>query len=395
MKKYVLFGHSGSYNHGCEAIVRSTRKILGEDNRFYLFSKIPREDIEFNLNKDFKIIEDKEYKKVPDKSFLGIYYRLLSKFNKNLSFDDREWIYNNKQLLIKDSVALSVGGDNYCYNGIINELRPKTFSLKHNNIPSVLWGCSIGKEYLSKGVINDLKSYSLITARESLTIENLYNVGIKDNVIPCSDPAFTLDLQSTDFKKDIFDSGNVIGLNVSDFMKFYEPYKGATIKNFLTLIKHLLKTTDAYIALIPHVNKDADSNDDYRISCEVAKQIGSERVVVAEKTLNCMQLKYLISKCKQFVGCRTHSTIAAYSTCVPTLVVGYSVKSKGIAKDIFGDYNGYVVDGKSFTSDDDLKNAYIAFSEMENDIKKRLVSFMPEYIKRAYNGKSRVEGFFS
>jgi polysaccharide pyruvyl transferase WcaK-like protein len=38
-----------------------------------------------------------------------------------------------------------------------------------------------------------------------------------------------------------------------------------------------------------------------------------------------------------FIGARTHATIAAYSTLVPTMVLGYSVKSKGIAKDIFGE----------------------------------------------------------
>ena len=38
-----------------------------------------------------------------------------------------------------------------------------------------------------------------------------------------------------------------------------------------------------------------------------------------------------------FIGARTHATIAAYSTLIPTMVLGYSVKSKGIAKDIFGE----------------------------------------------------------
>ena len=60
----------------------------------------------------------------------------------------------------------------------------------------------------------------------------------------------------------------------------------------------------------------------------------SGRVCIVDDC-NCMQLKYDISKCRFFVGARTHATIAAYSTCVPTLVVGYSVKSRGIARDLF------------------------------------------------------------
>ena len=31
MKKIFLYGHNGSGNHGCEAIVRSTSKILREE----------------------------------------------------------------------------------------------------------------------------------------------------------------------------------------------------------------------------------------------------------------------------------------------------------------------------------------------------------------------------
>lgn len=390
MRKYVLFGHGGSGNHGCEAIVRSTYKIFNDkESKFYLYSKNPQEDRQFGLDKIVGLTFDKEYKQIGAKSPTGIYLRLLSKLNKKLTFDEYEYLYNNKNLIQKNSVAISVGGDNYCYGGIINELRPTLFTLNYNKIPTVLWGCSIGKEYLYSDVINDMKKYSLITARESLTAENLYDCGIKDNVIACSDPAFTLDRQETDFKKDIFDSRNVIGLNASDLISFYESYKDATLKNFIKLIQYLLKNTDGYIALIPHVKGDISVLE------LIEKEVANNRVFIVSGDLNCMQLKYLISKCKAFVGCRTHSTIAAYSTCVPTLVVGYSVKSKGIAKDIFGDYNGLVVDGQKFQSDGDLIKAYIEFSEREKEIKDRLTEFMPEYIARAYSGKEAVEKLFN
>jgi len=53
--------------------------------------------------------------------------------------------------------------------------------------------------------------------------------------------------------------------------------------------------------------------------------------------LNAIQYKGFIARMRFFIGARTHATIAAYSNCVPTLVLGYSIKSKGIAKDIFGE----------------------------------------------------------
>ena len=42
-------------------------------------------------------------------------------------------------------------------------------------------------------------------------------------------------------------------------------------------------------------------------------------------------------------GARTHAVIAAYSSGVPTLALGYSVKAKGLAEDIFGVDTPYVL----------------------------------------------------
>ena len=92
-----------------------------------------------------------------------------------------------------------------------------------------------------------------------------------------------------------------------------------------------------------------------------------------------------------FIGCRTHSTIAAYSTCVPTLVVGYSIKAKGIAKDIFGDYQDHIIDVREFDTDYDLTKKVKSFMEREQEIRKHLQTVMPEYIKKAYIAKDAVE----
>ena len=45
----VLYGHGGSRNHGCEAIVRSTIMLLGEQHNYTLLSERPEEDIEYGI----------------------------------------------------------------------------------------------------------------------------------------------------------------------------------------------------------------------------------------------------------------------------------------------------------------------------------------------------------
>lgn len=385
--KYVMFEHAGSGNHGCEAIVRSTQKILG-DSEYYLQSFTWNEDIRYGISDKVRpiILQNKI---VERNSVNGIIMRAQSRINPSIDYDTRESIYRNKDLLIRNSVALSIGGDNYCYAGIINSMRDKLRAFRAKSIPTVLWGCSIDHTYLDKYTINDLNGYNLITARESCTMEILDGVGIRDNIVGCADPAFILESQYVDYRKEIFDEKEVIGINVSDFVKYYNSYPNATYQNFYRLLEYILKNTNCYIALIPHVRQVG--NDDLEPIKNLYAMFDNERIICVEEDLNCMQLKYLISKCCAFIGCRTHSTIAAYSTCVPTLVAGYSIKAKGICKDIFGTYDDLLVDVRSFKNDYDLTKKFVSFWERRDELQKKLRETIPEYCQRAYNGKIALD----
>lgn len=387
--KYIMFEHAGSGNHGCEAIVRTTRKILGEQQEYFLQTLNKAEDIHYGIS-DMQFIELKG-RSLKRNSLPGYMIRLKSRLNPAFDYDDRERIYRNKELIIKDGVALSVGGDNYSYRGIIHSMRDKLKVFQAKGIPSVLWGCSVDDTHLDDLTIEDLKSYSLITARESLTIENLDRIGIRDTVVACSDPAFTLDRQQVSWNDEVLNSKNVIGINVSDFMKYYNAYPDATYRNFYRLLEYLLKETDYYVAMIPHVRQV--NNDDLQPILQLAKEMNNERILVVSEDYNCMQLKDIIARCRMFIGCRTHSTIAAYSTCVPTLVVGYSVKAKGIAKDLFGDYEDLLIDVRDFKTDVDLTKRVQVFMEREGELRAHLTKIMPAYKERAYAAKDALQNF--
>lgn len=92
-----------------------------------------------------------------------------------------------------------------------------------------------------------------------------------------------------------------------------------------------------------------------------------------------MAQKYIISKCRMFVGARTHATIAAYSTCVPTLVVGYSVKARGIARDLFGTEEKYVIPAQSLSNTGQLQEAFRWIRMHEQDIRSQLMQRQAEY----------------
>jgi polysaccharide pyruvyl transferase WcaK-like protein len=104
----------------------------------------------------------------------------------------------------------------------------------------------------------------------------------------------------------------------------------------LECLKEIDRRVDMPIILVPHV--EVPGSDDFSFLGALKENLGRtrNRFHVLERCYNAPQLKFIISKLVSFVGARTHATIAALSTCVPTLSIAYSVKAVGITTDLFG-----------------------------------------------------------
>jgi polysaccharide pyruvyl transferase WcaK-like protein len=200
------------------------------------------------------------------------------------------------------------------------------------------------------------------------------------NVKLLPDPAFQLERVDLELP-DGFIEGNTVGINLSPMVMNCENGDNITLKNYEKLIEHIIATSDMQIALIPHVVW-AENDDRVPLKMLYEKYKNTGRVVMIEDH-NCMELKGYIARCRFMIAARTHASIAAYSTCVPTLVVGYSVKAKGIAKDIFGTYENYVLPVQSLSQEEDLTNAFDWIYQREDQIRTHLQSMMPEYRDRA------------
>ena len=103
-----------------------------------------------------------------------------------------------------------------------------------------------------------------------------------------------------------------------------------------------------------------------------------------------MELKGYIARCRFFIGARTHATIAAYSTLVPTLVLGYSVKSRGIARDLFGSEEHYVIPVQGMTDANALADGFDWLLENESTIRCHLEAVMPDYIRKAVSARDHL-----
>jgi len=320
MKKLLLYGHGGAYNHGAEAIIRSSLPIFRKAGVPILLSThFPEQDREFGLDKLVDRLIPADLSLVPEEKAA-------------VSFENRErialQIYRDALAEVdSETVCIGVGGDNYCYP---NWYRQSVFhrAAKQRGGRSVLWGCSIQPEIIDERMGSVLREHDRIYTRESLTAKALLERGI-GQVTRLPDPAFLLPVEPMELPKGV--CGRIAAINISPLML---RKSARLLDDFVQAAHFLLKKVDTLL-LLPHVTMPVD--DDQEALEALATRLSREEqahVCRVSSELNAAQRKYLISCCDILVCCRTHASIAGYSSGVPTLVVGYSIKSQGIGTDM-------------------------------------------------------------
>ena len=387
MKKIIYFANGGSGNHGCEAIIRSLERILACGNKSNMSLSVSHgEDTKYGLS---ELVETVALNTISHNNLTYVSSYINLKLKKSqYSLDLFPYRYVLKQLTNpKEWLALSVGGDNYCYGGtdFYSELDT---TLHSKGVKTAMVGCSIEPEVISNAEVKkDLASHSLIIARESLTFDALIDNGLTNaRLLP--DPAFLLNTKYAELPEG-FLSGNTIGINLSPQVNKCSSDGEITSRNVDCLIDYIIKNSAMQIALIPHVVWP-QSNDFDTLKPLYEKYKDTGRVILIEDC-NAEELKGYIARCRFLIAARTHASIAAYSNCVPTLVIGYSVKAKGIAKDIFGTYENYVLPSQTLKTDTDLIDAFEWLKDNEDSIRTHLNAFMPDYCKKAYRIKDELE----
>ena len=387
--KLILYMHAGSGNHGCEAIVNSLCRMISE--KAALVSYRAKEDEKYSLKGLCELIQERSFEHNKLAHILYYGYR-------KLTGDGESFIrYRYGQVFKGEKVplAISIGGDNYCYDNMLSDLRLANSAFRKKGTGTVLLGCSIEPKLLQrKEILEDLAKYHTIIARESITYEALQAAfqkwegakntqetgGKKPDIRLFPDPAFTLQKQEL-LLPEGFQEGNTVGINVSPMIQDNEKQSGITMACYEALIEHIINHTDMQIALIPHVVWN--QNDDRKPIHALYEKFKDTGRVLEIPDASCEELKGFISRCRMFVGARTHATIAAYSSCVPTLVVGYSVKARGIAKDLFGTEENYVIPVQSLKEKEDLAKGFEWLEGREQEIRAHLEAVMPSYQEKA------------
>lgn len=378
--KYVMYMHTGSGNHGCEAIIRTTANLLEGPKDVLLWSMGKEQDEEYGVSKLVeKIFVSEEINRYSLAYIKALFRRrIMKQKDANMSVFLKQ--------LFKDNIAISVGGDNYCYPWSANLAVKINKEIRRYAKATILWGCSVDPEAIDQNVKEDLARYDLITARDPITYEVLKT--INPYTVRTADSAFLLEKIDLDvpenFKKD-----NTVGINISPLIMEYGTIDKIILANYENLIQYILKETDMNICLIPHV--EWEHNDDRKLCRLLFDKFFETGRVSMIPGGNCCELKGYIARCRFFVGARTHATIAAYSSFVPTLVVGYSVKSKGIARDLFGTEENYVMPVQQLDTEKVLVEKFKWLIKNEKKIHKILKEKMPSYIALAKKGQDSLK----
>jgi hypothetical protein len=263
------------------------------------------QDLRFNLPVDQYIEADKEIDmaRVKDYTFYKQYYK------------------NLLNAVHRDAVCLSVGGDNYCYDGW-RRWNPILDKCVEQGAKNILWACSIDPYMLTGEMCAELKKFTRITARESLTREALLKKGIPAILVP--DSAFSLK------------RADCVAVNLSMLVVRRNENIFTGVRE---LIDFILKNTAFDILLLPHVVMPMDN--DYEILSRLYDSFPKTgRIMLLPGDYSAAQYKFIVSHCRFGVFARTHAAIAAYSSGVPSISIAYSVKARGIARDLgLGAYN--------------------------------------------------------
>ncbi|MEL7624274.1 MAG: polysaccharide pyruvyl transferase family protein [Clostridiales bacterium] len=358
MKRFLLYGHGGAYNHGAEAIVKTTTKLIRQkydDAYIAISSHFPEQDREYDIE------ADKFFSPIPE---------IWRQERQSGSIIEKEGLARKMYaealgFIDKDTTCLSVGGDNFCYP---NWHRLAVFQQQatEKNAESILWGCSVEPAMITPQMWSVLNTYTHLLTRESKTYSALQQSALNTDIQLLPDPAFLLEAKQIPLPDD-FQMGNTVGINVSPLVMRREPISGILLENIRNLIDYILSGTEMRVALIPHVIMPVDN--DYDVLSEIKQLLAPDlhsRIWLVDRKLSAAELKFVISKCRFLVCTRTHASIAAYSSGIPTLVIGYSVKAAGIAEDL--GLSEFVIDVAGIKSSREIINRFRLLYDKEDQV---------------------------
>lgn len=402
MKRFYLSGQRTFGNRGCEAIVRSTVGLLREQLGD-IEVLVPSSNIELD-SAQWPQADRSGVRFVPSympahARYWGHLQRLPVPFLKRADwpFAMPGWL---KQQIGSVDAVLAVGGDNYSLDyRIPSQIMSVDKLAMDMGKPVVLWGASVGPFEREPAFVGSMTRHlsrmHYVAARESVSHDYLTTKLGLSNVIRMADPAFTLEREPVDltpFWPGGPDNADVLGVNVSRLIERYKR-PGQNLRHEVAgFIRHAVSEKGLSVLLVPHVQplQGADEGGDATYMAPLLAELADlgNAVRMMPATFNAAQTKYVISKLRFFIGARTHATIAALSSGVPTVSIAYSVKARGINRDLFG--NEDMVLQTPDVSAQTLQNSLDWLLREQDSLRSRLANRVGELQATARHAATRI-----
>jgi len=351
-RNFLFVGNGPYLNRGCEAIVRGTVQILraafGRSSftnvNFDFFKPAHYPTEQDNAISHKPIILMKRHS--PGWFLDQLLRRTFPALSQDLNFGSLR-----NPLKMCDAV-LSVGGDNYTLDYGLPRvyLDLNRYVIRHQK-PLIIWGASLGpfdhRPELADAIHAHLRDdITAIFVRERRSQSYLEKYGIHKNVYLMADPAFIMESKAVSNETLGFTlPQGAIGLNLSPLVgkRVGGDNPHAWQETCAQLVIMLRKAFGRPIVLIPHVTSPHDN--DFDLLKQVRDQLGIDQddLFLIPGNLSAEETKWVISQMECLVAARTHATIAAFSSCVPTVSLAYSTKAWGINEMLF-DHTEYIVD---------------------------------------------------
>lgn len=384
--RIFITGHQGLGNRGCEALLRSTIELIRRRHpraTFFVPSQDPQADA----------------RQWPQSIVSGVRWIPSPQVTTHLALWARgcrllpglaasRWPLprlspQEESALDRSDLMLSIGGDNYTLDYDLASLAlyvGMATLARQRGVPTVLWGASVGPFEAWPSVAQRMKRHldnlTALTVRESCSAQVLTEMGVggatadelqrpvRRQVV---DPAFTLEPEAVDLEPHLpSGQGPLLGLNLSPFAAPPAPGEPAVkararlLREATSFIRRAIALEGARILLVPHVSaRDRQGQTVHRINAaqddallldELVNVLGPEPRLRRLPTWSAPELKQAISCCDVFIGARTHAVIAALSSGVPAVALSYSLKARGIHRDLMDREDG-VLDVRQLDAD--------------------------------------------
>ena len=337
-----LYGISGVYNFGCEAIVRGAVNLISSIHPTAMITYYS-----YSMEYDTKALSDLNIRIVGVSTNKKISRRLNNKIRTLLHLDRRQLFFDYKRIIDENDIIMSIGGDIYTIPKYVRQQKKYSY---YNPLVDfcdrailcgkkvVVYGGSIGPfgeyrqavDYYAKY----LKKYSLILCREFESIHYLNELGV-DNVLFFPDPAFQVRNTIVDnVKRRRF----AINFSPLSYMECYGTIDKDVYIRLANLIDQIIEKYDVEILLVPHVVAEDPIDNDALFLGEIFKLVSNkDSVVMADFEGGFLGIKKQLETCIITVAARMHCAINSIVENIPTIFLSYSQKSIGMAEYIYGD----------------------------------------------------------